>query len=127
GRFVDNDLIAVQCLCDILGNGFDIAEIGGTIGSGGGTHGDEKDVRVTYPIARVGGKGEASVLVVSLHHLFQPGLVDGHDALLELFDLAGVRVDADDIISEVGKDRTRHKADIAGSDHTNIHRCLSKE
>ena len=54
------------------------------------------------------------------------GMTCGHcsSAVKKALDLAGILVDADNVGSELRKTGTRHKADIARSDHCNPHDLL---
>ena len=48
-------------------------------------------------------------------------LVDRHLAALQRRDLAGVLVDAGDVMAEIGKAGPGNEADIAGADHRDAH------
>jgi len=64
--------------------------------------------------------------VVALHELGQAGLIDGALAAFELLDLAGVDVEARDVVAGVGEADARDQAHVSGSDHRQTHESDSK-
>src|SRR5262249_56107291 len=70
---------------------------------------------------RVGREGEAPLLNVPLDQLFEPGLVDRNLAALELVDLLRIDVGAHDLHAELGEARAGDEADVASTDHSDVH------
>ena len=70
---------------------------------------------------QIGGEAQAALPHVGGDQLGKAGLVDRHLAALQRRDLARVLVDADDVMTEIGKAGPRNEADIAGADHRDAH------
>jgi hypothetical protein len=77
--------------------------------------GDEEQARVLQRRRQLGREVEA--LSVGGDRLCQAGLVDRDLAAVETLDLAGVDVDAPDVVPEFGEAGGRHQSDVAGADH----------
>ena len=58
---------------------------------------------------------------VRLDHGFEAGLVDRDDAVAQAFDLAGVDVHADDVVTDLGQAGSGHEADVAGAENGDAH------
>ena len=63
--------------CYFPGDGFDLAQIDGTVGLGWGTDGDEDDLRIGHPPAQTGGKGEPTGFHVPLKEGLQIFFIKG--------------------------------------------------
>ena len=72
-------------------------------------------------------EAQAAGLLVLVDQLFEARLVDRRDALLEQRDLRLVLVDARHVHAEVGEAGARHEADVARSDHADVHRGKASE
>src|SRR5690242_4483229 len=72
----------------------------------------------------ISGKRKATIVDVTLYKLFEARLVDRHLAAVQHRDLFGIVIDADHFVAEVAKDASSHQADIARSNHANIHDSL---
>src|SRR2546423_9838415 len=59
--------------------------------------------------------------------LFRSRLVDGRHARVQLGDLLGHNLDADDLIAQVGKTRRRYQADIVHAGHCDPAHSRSEE
>ena len=64
---------------------------------------------------------QAAFLEVALHQHVETRLVDRDVARLQARHLAGVDVDADDMIAGLGKASARHQADITRTEDCNFH------
>ena len=62
----------------------------------------EDEKRLAYRICSVGREGKAIISRVVPDEFFQPRLIDGRAPALELFYLASVYVDADDVVPHLG-------------------------
>ena len=78
---------------------------------------DEHRVGVRDRRGQVGGEIQPLGLDVGRHQRVEPGLEDRHLAAPQRRDLAGVLVDAGDLVAEIGKAGAGYQADIAGADH----------
>ena len=76
--------------------------------------------RAIQRAGKIGGEGKPARRDVSGDQLFKARLVDRHLAGVEPGDLGIILVDADDIVPEIGKTRTRHEADVSRSHHCNL-------
>ena len=76
---------------------------------------------LAHRLRQVGGEGQPACAHVAGDQLVEPRLVDRHLAALERRDLAGVLVDADHVVAEIGKAGAGNEADIAGADHRDAH------
>ncbi len=59
---------------------------------------------------------EVQAFAVALDHLGEAGLVDRHFAVLQPLDLAGVDVDAVDVVAQLRESRRSDESDVAGAD-----------
>ena len=84
--------------------------------------GDEHRVGVAHRVGEIGREGEAAGRDVVGHQLVEAGLVDRDLALAQARDLAGILVDADHVVAELGEAGAGHQADIARPDHGDTHR-----
>ncbi|MGC4039162.1 MAG: hypothetical protein QM764_24600 [Chitinophagaceae bacterium] len=76
----------------------------------GRADGDENGVRVLHA-GGFGGEGEPAFAHVAGDDLVEARFVDRHFAFVQARDLAGVLVDADDVVAEIGEagaERGRH-------------------
>ena len=69
----------------------------------------------------VGRELQPALVEVALDHHVEARLVDRDLALLQARDLAGVDVDADDVIAGLGKAGARDQADVARTENCNFH------
>ena len=87
-----------------------------------GRRADGDEDRPTRRLApQVGGERDAVFPRIALHHLLEARLVDRHHTGLQAFDLGGVHVDAQDVMSDLGQNRPLDEPDIAGSEHGDLH------
>ena len=86
--------------------------------------GDEHGVGAVHRGGEIGGEGQAALLDVVGDQLVEARLVDRDLAALQALDLAGVLVDADHVVAEIGKAGAGDQADIARADHRNLHFVL---
>ena len=112
-RLVDDDAVFGHVAADGLGDGEHVREVGRAVLVGRGADGDELEQAVADALFRVGRELEAPLLEVALHQHVEARLVDGDVARLQARDLAGVDVDADDVVAGFGKAGARHQADVA--------------
>ncbi len=58
---------------------------------------------------------------VTADDLVETGLVDGDLALLQSIDFGNVNIDTGNFVAEVGQTGACDKADVAGSNDSNVH------
>ena len=120
-RLVDDDRVALQRFPDAAGHRFDGREIRAAVVTRWRAHGDEDDDGAADRRGEIGAEREPPVADVASDHLLQPGLVDGHPPGLELGDLVGEVVDADDFVSEIREDGAGHQADVPSAHDADVH------
>ncbi len=114
GRFGDDDGIAVERTCDLLGRAKDIREIGMAVAAARGrADGDEHRVGGFDGAGKIGGEGEALGGNVAGDELVEAGLIDRHFALFQAGDLTLVQIDADHFDAEFREAGAGDKSDIA--------------
>jgi hypothetical protein len=69
----------------------------------------------------VRGKAQPSSLSILGHQLFEPGFVDRHYPLAEIFDLLFNNIDAGYIDAEFREASTRDKSNVTGANYSNVH------
>ena len=108
---------------DLARGGMDIAQVGMAVAAPRRrADRDEHGVGLGAPApARSVVKSSRPGLDVGGDQLVEARLVDRDLAALQRRDLAGVLVDAGDVVAEIGKAGAGHKADIAGADHCDAH------
>ena len=106
---------------DLVGDAQHVFDIGRTVLVRRRADGDELESAVLDAFCCVRGEDEPAGGAVFLDEPFQTGLVDRNMALLEAFDFAGVDVDADHVMSRLGKDRRLHEADVTRSKECHLH------
>jgi hypothetical protein len=117
-----DDREAVHQLADLFGRGIDVGKVCVAVAPPRGrAHGDEHRIGILHRFGGVSGKEQALFLDVAGDEGLEAGLVDRHDAGLELVDLRLVLVHAGDDVAEIGKTGARHEADIARSDNRDTH------
>ncbi len=84
---------------------------------------DRKEHKVGIPnrLRQAAGEKHAPTCDVALHELIKPRLIDGDLALIQLRDAVPVLVDASYHPAEIGKTSAGHEADIASTDHADLH------
>src|SRR5450432_3697243 len=100
---------------------FDKAEIDAAVRLLRSRHGDKDNLRVLDAVLNAAGKTKPVCRNISLNDFFQSGFVDGHLARLKRFYLSRIVIDADDVVSDVGKAGPGDETDITGADDGNIH------
>ena len=126
GRFGHDDTVVRQLLTNLLGGGIDIAEVGMAVTAPRrGANRDEDGVDAINALGKVGGEAEATGGDVGGDERFEAGFKDRHPPREQRVNLALILVNADDGMAEIGKAGSRHQADIACSDHGNLHRVSS--
>ncbi|MCY1362309.1 hypothetical protein D9M69_490200 [compost metagenome] len=127
GRLVHDDLRGDHVSPDIACGGQDIAQIGGAVFVWRGAHGDELDVAKADTGFDVAGEAQAAGRVVARDEFFQARFVDGDFAGVEHLDLGGVKIQAKDIVAELGQTGAGDQAYIATTDDGDLHVRSSRE
>ena len=83
--------------------------------------GDEDGIGIADGAGRIGREEETLFLDILGDQAVEAGLIDRHDAVFELLDLAGILVDAGHRMAEIGETGAGNEADIAGTDDRNTH------
>ena len=123
GRFGDDHGEAVERGGDLARGGVDIGEVGMAVAAPR-RRADRDEHRVGFAPpapARSVVKISRPGLHVGGHQLVEARLEDRDLAALQRCDLAGVLVDAGDLVAEIGKAGAGHQADIARADHRDAH------
>ena len=84
-------------------------------------HGDEDQLRIAHALPEVGGEPQSSLLDIAANEIVETGFVDRHPAFAEPGDLRLVDVDTGHRRAELGKTRSGDEADVARSDHRDLH------
>jgi len=122
GRFGHHHGEAIERGCDLFCRGVNVGQVGVAVAAARWrANRDEHRVRRGHRSLQLGRKTQASGLHVGSHQIFEAGFIDRHFAALERRDLAGVLVDADDVVAEIGKASPRNEADVTGADHCDAH------
>jgi hypothetical protein len=87
----------------------------------GRAHRDENGAGALDAARQVGLERQAPGLHIGGDHFVQARLEDRDAALAQGFDLGGILVDADDLVTEFGQTGTRNEPHIARADHRNAH------
>ena len=77
------------------------------------------------PCHGVGGEADPAGGMVFLDEVLQPRLIDRNVALVQPFDLVGVDVDAQDVMTDFRQHRRLHEADISNPKDGQLHSVLS--
>ena len=83
--------------------------------------GNEYRLRARHRASEIGGERQSPRRDIAPDELVESRLVDRHPPRLERRDLRRVLVDAHHIVPEVRQTRPRHQADIARTDHHDMH------
>ena len=122
GRFGHHDGEAVERGGDLLRRGVDVGQVGVAVAAARRrADRDEDRIGRGHRRLQLGRKAQPPGLNVGGDQIVEAGLVDRHLAALQRRDLAGVLVDADDVVAEIGKAGPGNEADIAGADHRDAH------
>ena len=123
GRLADDDGRAAQQRHQGVDHGIHVPQIGAVLPLLlRGAHAEEVHVGEFRRFGVVGGEPQATLVDVALQHLSKTGLVERDVATGEFGDLAGVDVDADDVVAEFGHSHRMGRAEVSraedGASHT---------
>ena len=122
GRLGDDDGEAVERRGDLARRGVDVGQVGVAVAAPRRrADRDEDRVGLGHRALQIGGEAQPPRAHVGGDQIVEAGLVDRHLAALQRRDLAGVLVDAGDVVAEIGKAGPGNEADIAGADHRDAH------
>ena len=125
-RLGDHDGVVVQRPADLLGGGVDKGEVGVAVKLAcRRTDGDHHHVGDAHRGFEVGRETQPALRHAVGDDGLQPGLVDRQAAGIEPGDLFRGTVDACDVDACGRQAGAADKADISGSDHSNVHRHVS--
>jgi len=114
GRLGNNHRIARQMFADFARDFIDEGKVGMAIAAAaGGAHCDENGAGALYAFGKAGGEGQAPRLHIGFDQRFKARFIDRHDPGVQPVNLALILVDADHVMSEIGKTRPRYEPDIA--------------
>ena len=119
--FVHHDLVAGHGAGDVAGHALDVAQVHRAVRLGRGGDGDEDDVGFLNAFRRALGEAEPPGGDVFPDEFFQSRFIDGNTSRLQQFDLGGVAVHADNLVTDLGKAGSRYQADVASSDDGQLH------
>ncbi len=108
-------------MADGARDGEHVAQVGRAVLIWRGADGDDLEQAVLHALRRIRGEFEAPGVGIALDERIEPGLVDGHLALVQALDLAGVDIDADDVIARLGEAGARDEAHVAGAEDGDSH------
>src|SRR5262249_108768 len=86
--------------------------------------GDENNVRSVHSFLGAGGEFEPPLSDVLLDQLLQARFINRNATLFEQFDLGRVAIHTHHVVAGLGKAGAAHQADVAPSNHTDIHKFL---
>ena len=87
----------------------------------GRAHRDEHGLGAGHRALQVGGERQAARLGVGRHDIVQPRFIDRDAAAAQGLDLAGILVDADDLMAEFRQAGSGYKTHITGTDDGDAH------
>ena len=120
-RLVHHDLVVDHQPADIARGGDDVLQVGRAIFVGRCADGDELDTAEGDCLGNVGGEAQAAGGAVARHHALQAGLVNRDAAGVEGGNLGRVDVKAEHVIADLSQTSARDKADITGTDDSDLH------
>ncbi len=104
-----------------------IVHVGGAdFGQRWRSDGDEDRLRAASGLLETGREDKALRAPVGQHQFAETRFVDWHAAGAKAGDLVFIRVDADDLVSEIGQTGCGHQSDVACADHHNSHRTAPR-
>ena len=106
---------------DRFGDGQHVRKVGRAVLFGRRANGDELEQAVADALFGVGRELQPTFVEVALDHDVETRLVDGDLARLQACHLAGVDIDADDMIAGLGKAGARDQADVTRTEDCNFH------
>jgi hypothetical protein len=98
-----------------------IAQVRRTVLVWRGTYGYELEKSVFHTPRRVRREFQAAGLRVALDKSVETRLVNRNLATAEALNLAGVDIDANDVIARIGKTSSSNEAHITGAENRNAH------
>ena len=104
---------------DAFGRSADVLQVGAARRTGWRADGDEYHIRVGDGI-RIAGR-ESQIRARGGEQVFEVGLVDGSPASFEGLDFAWVRIEAGDLMPEVGQAHAGGEPYISGADDRDFH------
>src|SRR5262249_6504852 len=102
------------------GSHFDVAHVGRTVRSLGGSHSDKDELGIFEGFFIARGKAEPSSLLVALEHFLQARFLNRRYARFQLLYLFRGYVHAPDFVSQVGKASSGHQADVASPYYSDV-------
>ena len=123
GGFVHHHPVRRHMATNRAGCRHHMLEIGRTIFIRGRADRNELQGTEFHRLFDVGGETQAAGSTIALYQLGQTRLMDGDTAVIKDADFLGIQIQAHHMVADLGKTSTGNKADIAGSDHGDFHRC----
>ena len=103
-----------------------ILQVGTAIFVGRSTYGTEEDFDLVQAFRQIGCEMETAGLLVTVNHLFKTRLVDRNDTLLQVCDLFGIYVDAENFGSHFCETCTGDKSHITCPHYSYFHDFIIK-
>jgi len=119
-RFVDDDQRVIHDSGDRFGGHSDILQVGLAVHPFGRSYRNENKFRVLESFLVGRGEHKAPCPHISLDHFRQAGLVDGHDAFLEVLDALLVDVQGQNSVPQVREARPRHQPDVSHPNYGDV-------
>src|SRR5688500_2372818 len=130
-RAADDDHVVarflLQRLADLLGDALEIGQIQAAVLAARRADAHERDVAVAHRFGGAGRRAQAAVADVGPNQLVEPLLAYRAAALVEALALAGIRVDADDLVAVLREARGGDAADVSQSEHGDFHVYLAAQ
>src|SRR5215204_4621906 len=120
-RFGYNNFIAVEVIGNRACGRLYKTEVWRTVRFWRGANSEENDQGLFDSFTNVGRKVQTTSLGILGNQLFQAGLINGHDALVQTIYLFSIDVNTRHIDTKLREAGPRHKADIAGTNHCDMH------
>ena len=117
----DDELGRVHVLADRRRDGEDMLQIGRAVFVGRRPDGDEHHLGALDRVSHVGRECQPALALVAHHDRLETRLVDRELVGLEVTDLAGIDVGANDVVPRLGETGPYDQTDIAGADDGDLH------
>ncbi len=124
GGLVHHDLEVGHVFGDRFGDRQNVLQVGRTVFIRRCAHGDELDLAETDPGLGVGGEQESACLAVALHHIAEPGFVDGHAAIVQDVDFCGIHIYAHHLVADLCEAGAGDESHVTAAENRDFHNLM---
>src|SRR5207237_1328385 len=110
--FVDDDAIVGKYRSDFARDLFDETEVDASVWLLRSRHGDKDDLRIIDAFLDAAAKTEAMGGDIAVNDFFEARFINGDFAGLQRLDFFWIIIDADDVVTDIGKTGASNKADV---------------